>query len=188
MSFQYDPLELSILMMKLHFEKKYNANENYTKTLRYAVSEFMQTVTRDEMEEILQSYVEGDKVEFITFASDDESWRIEEYVKKTERFKKLIFFYEKRGYSGLGVVDVQNETFNPCEFGGHWSKIGEIMRSSYGDYGVAFEKILLHGLSEHKGITTDFLDKFILENFILVGGQYSIETHLRTSKEKTGKV
>lgn len=178
LGFTYEPLALTRLVLNIYLEKKYDRNEKYEKSVRFAIFEFMRTLEDEELEKILHEYVSKDNVEAITFEDDADCERITHYLMQTQRYKDLVFNYQERGISGLGVVDNSDKTFYPCDFAHHWQTVGAILRKKHGDYGIAFDEIMYHNQKEYNGITSEDLDKFILETFKLVGETKSIEQQL----------
>ncbi|MGD2352036.1 hypothetical protein ACP8H2_09815 [Bacillus subtilis] len=176
--FTYEPLTLTKLVLQIYLEKKYDRNEDYTKSVRFAVFEFMRTLEDDELEKILSDYVSNDNVEAITFEDDRDCERITHYLMKTERYNNLVFEYQKKGYSGLGVVDNSDKTFYSCGFSQHWQTVEAILREKYHRYGKAFNRIMYLGEKEYNGVSSEELDKFILDTFQLVGETKSIEDQL----------
>ena len=178
LSFTYEPLTLTKLALEIYLEKNYDRNEHVPTSVRYAIYEFMKTLSDEELEKILSEYVSKDKVEAITFKDDTDCERITHYLMQTERFNDLVFMYQKQGHSGLGVADNSDKTFYPCGFSHHWQTVGNILRLKYGEYGEAFDRIMYGSHSEYNGVTREELDGFIMKNFQLVSANKTIEEHL----------
>jgi hypothetical protein len=177
--FTYDPLQLTRLLLQTYAEKRYDRNESYSKSVRLAIYDFLDTMKDDELEDILNEYVTSDNVEYITFKDDADCERITYYIMESDRFKGIVFEYQKKGTSGLGVADLSDKTFYECNFSRHWETVGYILREKYGKYGEAFDEIMYgFNTKEYSGVTSDELDKFIMERFKLVGAYKTIENHL----------
>lgn len=164
--FTYDPLQLTRLLLQIHLEKKYN--EEYPKSQRYAIFEFMRTIVDSEIEELLHEYVDTEKVDAITLEESDMN-RLEHYLRKSERYKNLCFDFQKKGIDGLGVACLNNQRFTPCSLGHHWDTLSTMLQSGHGKYGDAFGKIMYSMATEYNGVTTEQLDVYITNTFVLVG-------------------
>ncbi|MBU5262012.1 hypothetical protein [Bacillus atrophaeus] len=175
--FTYEPLNLTRLMLQIYLENKYHGNEDYPKSVRFALFEFMRSLEDQELEDVLSEYVSKDKIEYITL-DDKDCEGITHYIMQTKRYNGLVFMYQKKGYSGLGVADNNDNTFYGCHFGSHWQTIGSIMREKYGEFGKAFDAMKNSDQKEYNGISSEQLDSFILNTFQLVGESKSIEDYL----------
>ncbi|MGG1453427.1 hypothetical protein ABE325_21195 [Bacillus licheniformis] len=176
--FTYEPLSLTRLMLQIYLENKYHGNEDYSKSVRFALFEFMRSLEDQELEDVLSEYVSKDKIEYITL-DDKDCEGITHYIMQNKRYKDLVFMYQKKGYSGLGVADNTDKTFYNCDFAQHWQTVGLILRQKYGKYGKAFDEIMYLNKKEYSDISSEELDKFILNTFQLVGESKSIEDYLK---------
>lgn len=175
--FTYEPLALTRLMLQIHLEKEYNGNEEHSQSVRFAVFEYLRTLEDEELEGLLNEYVTKDNIEYITFEDNKDCERIAHYMMLTDRFNDLVFRYQKQGCSGLGVADNSDKTFYECNFAEHWQTVGFILRKKYPKHGGAFDEIMYGMKKEHNGITSDELDKFILDRFELIGGNKPMESY-----------
>lgn len=182
MHFTYEPITLTKMLLQMYAEKFLEKEKEVRATI-FAVYKYLDTVTEEEVESLLMEFATNEKLEVITF--DD--WKhdckcIFDCIFKTTRFKKLEFEYKKRGYSitGLGVVDKSDSTFYDCVFAEHWQTIQKIFEEKYPVLYEAFIE-MTYGhkeVKEHKGITREYLDSFILENFELIGGRNSLDSYI----------
>lgn len=184
-SFTYDPLVLTKLSLQVHLENTYRASEEeaeglgHPKSLRYALFEYMRTVTDAEIEALLETYAAAEDVTEITLEKPQLE-RIAHHLLQTERFKALHFDNQVKGNDGLGVAEPATQRFVPCELAEHWDTLGVMLQSGHGDYGAAFTEIMRGNETEHAGITTEMLDSYVTENFVFVSASVFTQNRLKT--------
>lgn len=182
MHFTYEPIALTKLLLQMYAENHLE-KEKKAKATIFAVYKYLDTVTDEQVESLLLEFATNEKIEEITF----KDWKhdckcIFDCIFRTSRFNELEFEYKKQGYSitGLGVVDKTDDTFYDCVFAEHWQTIEKILEEKYPDLYEAFIE-MTYGhkeVKEHKGITREYLDGFILDNFQLIGGRNSLDSYI----------
>lgn len=180
MHFTYDPIYITRTLLQSYVEKFVEGK--FYKAKQFACYDFIHTMTDEELEGILKQYVQEHNIEAITF---EKAWEecelIFGYIFKSERYRTLELDFKRRGYgsTGMGVVDISDNTFYDCGFTEHWPTIREIMKEKYPDKAEALEELMYRpGMEEHKGISRVDLDAFILDRFELIGGNKEIEFYL----------
>ncbi|MFP3390633.1 hypothetical protein [Brevibacillus sp. SIMBA_040] len=180
MEFTYDPLFITRHLLQSYVEKFVEGK--FYKAKQYACYDFLNTMTDEELEGILRQYVKENNLEAITFKQPwVECAAIFEYIFNSERYRALELGFKRRGYgsTGMGVVDKTTNTFYDCGFLQHWPTVVEVIKEMYPDMHEAMDELLRRpGMEEHKGITRQTLDAFIMENFELIGGNKQIEFYL----------
>lgn len=169
LAFTYDPLVLTRLFLKIHMAEKYDRNKAFPKSLRFAVADFMASMSDEELEALLTEYTDTENVTEITLEQHDRE-RLEHYILKSDRFKKQLFDNQIGGLDGLGLADKLNKTFTPCELGEHWDTLGTVLMRDHAEYGKAFREILYNHVNEFAGITQSQVDTYIETHFVFVGG------------------
>lgn len=84
-----------------------------------------------------------------------------------------------------GVEYVIDGSFYPCRLGEHWSTIGIILEEKREDLYEPFIELMHIWKGEkdvYEGVTRDFLDKFIMDNFKLIGEYQSLDSHIKNAK------
>lgn len=176
--YTYDPLTLVRLVLNRYAEE---LEGKHTKAIQFARYEYLRTLTDNELEGFLHRYMEEEKLESITL----EDWKKDSeyllgYVYETERYQALELKFQRAGYgeTGLGVVDRKDNTFYDCDYAHHWETIIKILQEKYPKLYQAFEILNLRaGLMEYNGITRMYLDRYIMDNFELVGGSKPIDDY-----------
>lgn len=177
LAFKYDPLVITRIFLKIHMEKKYDRNENYPKSLRFAIADFMSSMTDEELEALLTEYTDTENVTEITLEQHDVE-RLEHYLLKSERFVNLRWGLQQDGTDGMGVLDLTRRTFTPCSLAGHGETLKTILKEQHGNYGEAYGRIMFGYRAEHAGIRAGDLIAYVRNNFKFINGAYPIDNYM----------
>ncbi|MCY8549363.1 hypothetical protein MOD25_05535 [Bacillus haynesii] len=180
LSFTVDGIGLTRILLQKYVE---DFIENKSDDIRtYACYEFLRTIEDKELEDTIDQYMINENVEAITFEDWEKDCRgMFDAISQTERFKDLVFKYQKRGYgeTGCGVIDKASNTFYECKFGEHWSRVMQIVEEKHPRYASPLKLMYAtHRIDEHNGVTRDEVEQFILENFELIGEQKSLDEYV----------
>ena len=184
MNFTYEPIALTKLLLQMYTEK-YLEKEIEVNATIFACYDFLKTATDKEIETLLHEFVKNENIDVITFEDWEHDCKcIFDCIFNTQRFKKLEFDYKVKGHSksGLGVADKSDSTFYSCSLAEHWVTIQNILQEKYPLYYDAFIEMTYghENVQEHKGISRQELDSFILTNFQLVGESKNINSYVNT--------
>lgn len=158
--FQVDSLFLVRTLLQIHFDKNYNWNEDHTKATIFSLSEILYTneLTEDEIQIIFRRYADNHNIgtEISLTGEPEQVSEVFSYLFDLPRYQET---YWKNILDGFGhdysVIDLIDKKEYESKKAGHYSTLLEILASRYAD---EFDE--LNQLQK---------DKFILENFKLIG-------------------
>lgn len=126
LNFTYDPIYLTKLLLQMYVEQEIEGNTFQAR--QFALYEYLQDFTDNECEEILEKYVEQEKLDVITY----DEWKndckiILKIIEETDRFNLLLEkfrlacvkkydFEEAKGVSGILMP---NGEFIQCGYQEH---------------------------------------------------------------------
>ncbi|CQR51430.1 hypothetical protein [Paenibacillus riograndensis] len=178
--FTYDPLRLVRIVLQRHVEETIQGR--FYKAKQFACYEYLAKLSDEGLENLLQEYTKRHELEAITLAD----WRkdgklIFDIIFEQPEYQQLEIDFKKRGYgiTGLGVLDVESNTFYECGFAHHWQAIQNIIEKSYPRFHEPLQRMYFdETLTEHDGLTREELENFIMTNFELYGGTKPLQEYL----------
>lgn len=158
--FKMDPLWAIRTLLKLHFDKKYNFNDDYSIATRYSLSEVLYTneLTEAEIQEIGVRYSNNHDLDGnIDLSGEPE--QIEEmfsYIFELDRYKEEHWknILAGNGPYDFSVIDLEGKKEYHSSRGEHYQTIFNIIEDVYWD--------------KFENMTQKNKDNFILDNFRLV--------------------
>jgi hypothetical protein len=83
-----------------------------------------------------------------------------------------------------GVIDNSDNIFYPCMLGEHWKTISNILEEKYPDLYEPFVELMhvKRGEDEFEGVTRTQLDRFIMNNFKLIGELRVLDEYLNEAR------
>lgn len=168
--FSIDPIWTIRTLLQLHFDKNYNLNDKYCKAVRFSLSEilYMDELTEDEIQIIFKKYAEnhGLGTEITLTGDPKQVAEVFGYLFDLDRYKDELW---KNTVKGLGeykysVLDLIAKKEYPTHVGKHYDCLMDVIHSEY--------------LDEFLKMTQEEKDKFILDNFKLIGKRYNMDWYL----------
>lgn len=164
MNFTVDPYWLIKFMIQRHYEEEYNGNDSISNAYRFALCDVVvmnseHSITDEEVQKMADRYATLHNVEEISLDGDKE--QREEFFNlalEIPRIKDIEFQYILKGYGCKNsVIDLNQKKEYPTEHGNHYPTICDIIDENYAD---KFDQL-----------PREEQDKFVLENFKLIGAQ-----------------
>lgn len=179
--FKCEPISVTKLLMVLYLEKHVSEKAPRAKVL--AFSEYIRTITDEDCEGLIMEFARREGIEEITY----EDWEhdmeaISRLIEEDNRFKELVLSNQRLGHglTGMGVFDKTTRNFYDCHFSEHWPTVRQIIQADYPQYFEAMNEFVYNTeKNEYQGITKNFLENFIMENFELAGADRPLHNYLK---------
>lgn len=162
-------------LLKLHFDKNYNLNDEYCKAVRFSLAEILygDELTEDEIQIIFKKYAENHALEnTITLTGDPKQvTEVFGYLFDLDRYKDALWKFTVKGYGEhkYSVLDLIAKKEYPANMGEHYPTLMQIIDRNY--------------LDEFTKMTQEEKDQFILDNFEYVGNSGDKEYYLNSMQD-----
>lgn len=150
-------------ILSLYLEQfDFDESEKYK---QFASFEFQAKVSDDEVMSLIEKWSELNNGKETLFEDGlKDAMQIWNIIWKSEAFKKISDDFVCKGYRGMGVFDKQLKKFIPCELGEHYETIKEFISKYHPSMWEIHQEF-----KKNRNFDVSMLDKFILENFVLIG-------------------
>lgn len=169
----------------LMIERPGNLDRNRKFLYEQTMVKFINDMTEKELDKILDVFEQKVGYREIHLMKNREDFiKLFCCIHESKEFLSIETYLEGKGYSKNGIYVKDRDLFYSCDYGGHWKNLKLVLKELYPqmyDTFVVLEKD--NSLDELDGYERTYIETFVLENFVLVGGAMNANFYINNSKQ-----